>query len=215
MKSLLIKDFYMIRKTALIMMGLGVLYVTMGALDPTSNMQLFSMFLFLFLAILPGTLLSLEEKSHWMELAVMLPFSRGMLVREKYVIGLIHIAIASLLCSLIHAALYALGLGGLHPGQELLALIAMGAGSGLVLIAVALPWMFVLGAAKGRIFMVGSVGLMSGLSVVLLGTYEGDMLMLMAKLGSWVPAMYVAAALMLCLLSMLISTALFRRKQIG
>ena len=110
MIGLLIKDYYSIRKYGVFLLAMGVLYAGIGSVNSMHSPVLFSVFLFLYMGVLTGSVINLEEKSHWEEYAVMLPYSRNKLVAEKYVLSLLNIGVASLIYLVLNLILMAMGM---------------------------------------------------------------------------------------------------------
>ena len=84
MKALLLKDWYVIRRIA----GLYLLVVL--ATQSVSVTGL--VFLAIYPALLPVSAFAYDDRSHWGELAVMMPFSVWDLVLSRYVLGWLCIA---------------------------------------------------------------------------------------------------------------------------
>lgn len=140
MKGLLLKDFYTLGRQMRIFLGLIVVF----ALLPGDSMYSFAV---MYAAMLPYTALAYDERSHWGQLARMLPYTPRQLAASKYLLGWLAVAAATLLSAA--GGLIAALTGG-DPFARLLGLPAV-AGAALLLMAVTLPLMFRFGVERGRI----------------------------------------------------------------
>lgn len=213
MIGLLIKDYYTIRKYGVFLLAMGVLYAGIGSVNSMHSPVLFSVFLFLYMGVLTGSVINLEEKSHWEEYAVMLPYSRNKLVAEKYVLSLLNIGVASLIYLVLNLILMAMGMNRMIL-EDVLYMMLIGASVGLLLPAISLPWMFWLGGTKGRICMIVSVGIivcvLGGFSMI--GTESGAQMWM--NQGWQFGIVLAAGALAVLGLSMLISMAVYARREL-
>lgn len=214
MKGLLIKNYYEVRRYALIMLGMGTLFVLLGALSTEEQSVFISLFLFVYVGVLPCTALNLEEKSHWEQYTAMLPYTRTQLVLEKYLLGVINIAGASIIYVALNGILAALHVGKIDASYVMMTLTS-GVSMGLLMPALSLPWMFALGGAKGRIFMLITVGAIGGTLGALVGAGSTESIIrLLSRLGGkayWLLLLIVAAILGL---SMLISITAYRKREL-
>lgn len=160
MKGLLIKDFSVLMKQMRVFLALIFIF----SIIPGSNMTIFAV---VYAAMMPYTALAYDERSHWDQLAAMMPYTVRDLVLSKYVLGWVFTGGAAALALIAGAAERAFGLAGAAPMTTLLAFFA-----GVIMIALTLPLMFRFGVERGRMFFIllivvvacGSVGLVSGLA---------------------------------------------------
>lgn len=216
MKGLLIKDYYMARKYTLFMAALGVLYSVLGTLEGSEGSGFLALFVFLYMGILSCTVLNLEEKSHWEQYCVMLPCTRVEMVAEKYILALIGVGIGCLLYVAVNAALIATGMSILSWDYVWI-MTAIGAGMGILLPSISLPWMFRFGGAKGRIFMIITIGVIAAALGILTGASgsgEESGLAIIAGLGSRFTVVFALAALGITAVSFLISVGLYRKREL-
>ena len=147
MKGLLLKDFYMTVKYCRVFL-LVVLVFTAASFADKSTLT-FSAFPVLFASMIPVTLISYDEKEKWHIYSGTFPYSRAQIVSSKYVFGLL-VTLAVLILSAAVLAVR-LNLSGSFKGIEFLSSVAGMFTAGLIGAAVILPFIFKLGAEKGRI----------------------------------------------------------------
>ena len=87
MKGLLLKDFYMMLKYCRSYLLIAVVFFAMSFMS-TENL-IFIFYPCVISAMLPVTLLSIDERSRWLPYAATLPVTRAQIVSEKYLFGLI------------------------------------------------------------------------------------------------------------------------------
>ena len=80
MKALVQKDFYVIWKQMRIL-------VLVLALLSMVNSAFNTVFLVVWCSMLPYTAMAYDERSHWNQLAAMMPYSKRDIVLSKYVLG--------------------------------------------------------------------------------------------------------------------------------
>lgn len=141
MKGLLLKDFFTLGKS----LRMFLLLILVFAVMPGYNMSLFAV---VYASLLPVTAISYDERCKWDTLAAMLPYGPTELVIGKYLLGYIGILFAAVLALAVHA-LY--GVLGVSPDSEYLSYIFGGVVSGLLIMALTLPFIYKFGVEKGRI----------------------------------------------------------------
>lgn len=183
MKGLLLKDVYTLGRQVRIYLALIVIF----ALLPGDSMYSFAV---MYAAMLPYTALAYDERSHWDQLARMLPCTPRQLAVSKYLLGWLAVAAAALLSA---AGGLVTGLtGGGDPAARLLGLPAV-AGAALLLMAVTLPLMFRFGVERGRmafLLLMMAAALLIPLAVVSFKS-SGERFALLLALG--LPAAGLAA----------------------
>ena len=143
MKALIQKDFYVIWKQMRI-------YVVIILLLSMINSAFNIVFLVVWCSMLPYTAMAYDERSHWNQLASMMPYSRRDIVLSKYVLGWLCIAAAGVLCLALQAV------SGIFSGNApsvltLLASLCLG----IICLDITLPAVLRFGVERGRmLFMV-------------------------------------------------------------
>ncbi len=90
MKGLLLKDWYLLCRQ----MRLILLLMVVFACLPGLSISAFAVF---YAAMLPISMLASDERSHWADLASMMPCTTGALVGSKYLLGVLLVLAVSVL----------------------------------------------------------------------------------------------------------------------
>lgn len=208
MSALLIKDFHVLLKQ------LGILLLITFAIFCFSDVSVVGFPLF-YVAMMPITALAYDERSHWDELANMMPYSVNQLVGSKYVLGLIHILGIAALSILAQLFRFYTGIERffLDEGTTVYSIIfyvLIIACLALLVTAILLPFLYRFGTEKGRlIFLIL-------LAVVLLFGYSlADKIMALPDSGSPVVMLAVLAAVtaLALLLSWRLSVRFYRMRR--
>lgn len=182
MKALVRKDFYVVVKQ----MKFFILFIVVFSLLPSMSTNLFAI---VYAAMLPYTAMAYDERSHWDQLAAMMPYSIRDIVLSKYVLGWAFVGISVLFT--LAAQLVTMPFTH-YPPAPLDTLTAFC--TGVIVMAITLPLMFRFGVEKGRVvFIFGVVGLaVAGTTFVSISTGP-DSLALPTGL---LPVLLIAAAVL-------------------
>lgn len=145
MKALLMKDAYVLWKQ---MRTVILILVAISLVGGTFN----SVFLVVWCSMLPYTAISYDERSHWGQLAAMMPYSRRDIVLSKYVLGWLCMAASAALSTAVQAAAVLAGREGPDLALLLTSLLA-----GVVALDITLPMIFRFGAEKGRLMLMVAI----------------------------------------------------------
>lgn len=171
MKALILKDAYVIwRQMRLFVACIAVMSLVGGTFN--------TIFLVVWASMLPYTAMAYDDRSHWDQLAAMMPYSPWDIVLSKYVLGLICMAGFTAVNLIIRSA------GALIGGPALSEILSGDGGSGLytlllslfagvVSMDVTMPLIFRFGPERGRMaYLVVVFGAAIGIGAVL-GGLEG------------------------------------------
>lgn len=153
MRALVMKDAYVLwRQMKTFLVILVLLSIVGGVFN--------SIFVVVWCSMLPFTAIAYDERSHWNQLAAMMPYSRRDLVLSKYVLGWLCMAAAMVFSGVIQAVASALGRGSLD-------LLTLGLSflGGMISLAITLPVVLRFGVEKGRmgfLVIVFGVALLAG-----------------------------------------------------
>lgn len=147
MKALLLKDAYQLKaycKSMLLVVGV------FGVVSVFSQDNLFFFaYPIIMMGLLPVSMLSYDERSHWNDFCGCLPVSRAVIVGEKYLLGLLLVVPTAVLLTALR------GLGTAIAGNfDLVGLTQLGGltlALGLLSIELCMPFFFKFGVEKGRI----------------------------------------------------------------
>ena len=91
MSALIRKDFYVLWKQMRFFLLLVIVFSVIGS-------EFYTIFAVVWASMLPYTALAYDERSHWDQLAAMMPYSTRNMVLSKYVLGWLCMAGAMMLC---------------------------------------------------------------------------------------------------------------------
>lgn len=167
MKGLLLKDFYFMQRHMRVYLLLMLVFVLLPGSMPLMAV--------IYSVMLPITVLAYDDNAKWPELAAMLPFSTRALVFSKYLLGYLLSGCFVLLAVLARAAYQVCWpLVTSRPvdndfafsGDFVNFMLLIWLGS-LTLLALNLPLMFRLGAEKGRLAFILTLGVLFGITIPL------------------------------------------------
>lgn len=156
MKALIQKDVYVIWKQMRIFI---VVILLLSMVNNTFN----AVFLVVWCSMLPYTAMAYDERSHWNQLAAMLPYTKRDVVLSKYVLGWLCMAAAGVLCLVMQTVIGHFS-GNATSVSTLLASLCLG----VISLDITLPAVLRFGVERGRmIFMVMIFAVAIGAGVVL------------------------------------------------
>ncbi len=139
MKALIQKDVYVLWKQVRTFL---LIIVIMTAVGGTFN----NFFIVVWCSMMPYTALAYDERSHWGQLAAMMPYSRRDIVLSKYVLGWLCAGVAALICLVMQTAMSVVTKSpanmGLMAASFLMAVLALD---------VTIPLVLRFGVEKGRL----------------------------------------------------------------
>ncbi|HHW22582.1 MAG TPA: ABC-2 transporter permease [Clostridiaceae bacterium] len=148
MKGLLIKDWFVIWKQGRIMIILSLIY---SILAVTGSGYFFAGFSSVFLAMLPLTVMGLDERCKWDHYAIALPYSRKDIVMSKYIITVLGALAASVLFIASTVIKWSID-GNAGDFMSLMKQAFMLMSLGLFYSTINLPIAFRFGVDKGRLW---------------------------------------------------------------
>ena len=156
MEALLLKDLCVLwKQMRMMLLILAFLSVVGGAFN--------SVFVVVWCALLPYTAIAYDERSHWDQLAAMMPYSKRDIVLSKYVLGWLCMAAAGFLCLAARVAL-----GRFLESEVDASIVLVSLCLGVISLDVTLPAVMRFGVERGRmIFMVVIFGAALGAGVAL------------------------------------------------
>ncbi len=148
MKALIMKDVYVLwKQMRIFLLILAVMSMTGGIFN--------NIFVVIWCSMLPYSAIAYDERSHWDQLAAMMPYSRRDVVLSKYVLGWLCMAGAVALSLVLQGAAGLAGGPGPEPALMLTSLMG-----GIVALDVTLPLIFRFGVERGRlVFMIVVFGI--------------------------------------------------------
>lgn len=191
MKSLLLKDFYVITKQ----LKIFLIIIPVIALTTGEAMSAFSILLG---AVLPMTAIAYDERSKWNELAAMMPYSKFDLIFSKYLLGYLCMFGAALLVFIGQIIGKNNGIVVIDDDINVLLFAVMG---GLIFIAINTPILFKFGSEKGRFVFIITMALV-GASGPILQKVDSRIIL---KIFNLSPVILLAFVVILNVMSLMIS----------
>lgn len=209
MKPLIIKDIYVLARTMKLYLVLMICYAALGV----SGNSFFYYFPIIFASVLPLTVYSYDEQSHFTGFSLTLPVTRRALVLSKYALGFFLTGSAAIIVILFHECFLLLPLEE-TPAFSLLGLLVISC-VGLLAMDLNLPLILWLGAEKGRLFYIiticASAVIVSGSTVGV--KPAGSFPPLAHGISSGVAAAIAVSFLLLAtLVSVMVSLKIFDKK---
>ena len=143
MSALILKDYYVIFRQ----MRIFLLLVLVFSCIPGA---FYSTFAVVYASMLPYTALAYDERSHWGQMAAMMPYSDRDLVLSKYVFGWLSTAAAAAASFVLQTVLAAVWPGAEGPSVPVILLSVCVA---VCILDITLPMMFRFGVEKARLAM--------------------------------------------------------------
>lgn len=138
MKALVMKDAYVLWKQLRIFV---LVLAVMALVGGTFN----NIFVVVWCSMLPYSAMAYDERSHWDQLAAMMPYSRRDIVLSKYVLGWICMGLSVVMMLLLQVLTTLIGRAGPEFSMMLTSLFG-----GFIALAVTLPLIFRFGVERGR-----------------------------------------------------------------
>lgn len=205
MKGLIIKDFFVLKKQAKVLLALLVFYLVYAvAIKDISMLAMIT----LLCVMLPITTMAYDEKNKWDKFVLSMPIPRNTLVLSKYLFGIMLDLAGIIIVALI--SMLMIYFSNETKITEVLVMSVVFGAVGLAFLAIMLPILFKFGVEKGRILMMLVI-----FAPIILG-------MVFPKLGIAPPSeqtlkllAYSAPALIMLvlLISIKISIAIYNKKE--
>lgn len=205
MKGILYKDFLVLKKQGVIILGCLLLYGII-ALFGGDDSSIFSFAVVFLGTMLPVTALAYDEQAKWDKYALSMPVSRTEMVVSKYLLCLIVFAVAGILnlsVELIQKK------GIIDMDAVLVSLVVLSLG--ILYVSVMLPLLFRFGVEKGRLMILLVVFVPVGIFMLL--DWAG---VSMPKSDTEITALLKilpVVALAALILSVLVSVAIYQKKE--
>lgn len=163
MKGLLLKDWYVMKKTCRTYLLLALVFLVVSVFGDDNVFLIF--YPAMLVGMIPVTLLSYDERSKWQITCAALPCTRAQFVSAKYLIGLLAQLTTLALTALAQAA--RLHMSGAFRWSSWAALLAVLLSLSLVTAAITPPFMFRYGVEKGRLLYCVTLGVMCAASALI------------------------------------------------
>ncbi len=155
------KDFYLIWGYCRFLVLVSLLFMLIPYFSSDTDSAFYSVYPRMFMGMIPLTLYTYDEREHWCSSCATLPISRRTYVLSKYALGLLLSASALVLAMVLNLFFGIMG----KPSVALS--LGLSLAMSLTVPAATMPFVFWLGAEKGRIVYVCGIGVGSSASVML------------------------------------------------
>lgn len=163
MKGLLLKDWYLGKKTLIATLFIMIIFAVVTVISDNNYFMVYSVVLG---GMIPVTLISYDEKSSWNTYSLTMPYTRAQIVSEKYIVTMIILAVSviSLGIGLVVRAEMskAVNLNSVFAALGMLSVV------GVITPSIMLPVIFKFGVDKGRfVYYIIIVALSSGIASIM------------------------------------------------
>ncbi len=201
MKGLLLKDILNLKQQGKIYLAILGVWLLVSFMNKDANF--FASVMMIFAAMLPMSAVAYDEKAKWDSYALTMPFTKNDLVLSKYLLALI----GSLVGSIVSLAV---GLLLDNEFAALLTTVKLYLSIGMIIASIVLPFIFKLGAEKGRLI------------IMLMFIIPSAFVMIITKINVPMPNerqimfaidMLPFIALVIVVVSIMISQSIYNRKE--
>lgn len=208
MKGLLLKDWYMMKKYCRSSLFVAVGFIVLSLIG---NDNLFFVFYpFLLCGMIPVNLLGYDERSRWIQYSGTMPYTKTQIVSGKYLVGLLVQVILLIVMGVVQTVKM-MTAGEVVLGDFAVLMLLMFIVSTLTS-AIPLPFIFKLGAEKGRTAYYVMIGFACGVSILASGFYKGQLGIEMNP--NWLLAVLVVAGIGIYILSWYMSIVFYKKREI-
>lgn len=205
MKGLLIKDFYMVKKHCMMLIGISLLFFGISLFGKTIY---FAYYPLAILSILPMNILGFEDFYRWNKTEVTLPVSRTQAVLEKYALLFVFIIPAIVISNLIFFFVFSFDF------REIISLVSIMLFTSVIVPSIVFPICFKIGYTRAKVFIGILIPIIMGAIVFInVGNLSGEMLII----GKFTPQqnayLFAVAAVILIGISMLLSIRFYKKRE--
>ncbi len=208
MKGLLLNDWLIMWKQCWIQLACILLF---GVLSIIGDNQSFLLFVVLYSALLPQTIMAYNEKNKWDRMALTMPVSRDQIVAERYLMSLIMVAASFIICSLFSVATSVIKGGGLDESLQIILLMG---GMTIIINAVYMPVIFRFGMERARLCVIIIAGAVGAVVYMVSSGEAAGLASLADKIMNTNIFLFLGICLLIYVLSMLVSMGIYSRKQL-
>lgn len=209
MRGIILKDLYLMNKYCRSYLFLTLLFIALSVVSGEN--LVFAIYPSVVCGFVTVTLLSLDEKSRWLSYSASLPYTKGQIVSEKYLLGLV-LQIAVLALTGIAQAVR-MDRSGTLEAEPLFVLMALLTAVALMTSAVNLPLVFRFGCERARILFYVLIGIICALGVVIPMFLNGEIMFRIDPVT--VSAVAILIAAIGYVLSWILSVQIYKRREIG
>jgi len=208
MKGLLLNDWFIIWKQCWMQILCIIIF---GLLSILGDNQNFLLFVVLYSALLPQTVMAYNEKNKWDKMALTMPVSRDQVVGERYLMSFLLVTAAFIIC-IVFSFIKTLIVGG-NINVVLQFVLLMG-GMTLIINSIYLPVIFRFGMERARLCVIIIAGVIGGLVYMISSGEASGLINIAESIMNANIILYLAICLLIYILSMLVSMGIYSKKQL-
>jgi hypothetical protein len=207
MKGLLLNDWYIMWKQCWLQL---ICIIIFGVFSIIGDNQSFFLFVVLYSALLPQTIMAYNEKNKWDRMALTMPVSRDQVVGERYLMSLIMVTLAFIMCIAFSIIKSIIGGGDF---QETLQYVLLMAGATIIVNSIYMPVIFKFGMERARLCVIIIAGAV-GAVVYMVASGEASGLQNAAvQIMNTNIFLFLGVCILIYFLSMLVSMGIYSKKQ--
>lgn len=208
MKGLLLNDWFIIWKQCWMQILCIIIF---GLLSIVGDNQNFLLFVVLYSALLPQTVMAYNEKNKWDKMALTMPVSRDQVVGERYLMSFLLVTAAFIIC-IVFSFIKTLIVGG-NINVVLQFVLLMG-GMTLIINSIYLPVIFRFGMERARLCVIIIAGVIGGLVYMISSGEASGLINIAESIMNANIILYLTICLLIYILSMLVSMGIYSKKQL-
>lgn len=208
MKGLLLNDWFIIWKQCWMQILCIIIF---GLLSILGDNQNFLLFVVLYSALLPQTVMAYNEKNKWDKMALTMPVSRDQVVGERYLMSFLLVTAAFIIC-IVFSFIKTLIVGG-NINVVLQFVLLMG-GMTLIINSIYLPVIFRFGMERARLCVIIIAGVIGGLVYMISSGEASGLINIAESIMNANIILYLTICLLIYILSMLVSMGIYSKKQL-
>lgn len=204
MKGLLIKDFYLIKKTCRMYFLMILVFFAVAVFIPERS----AVYLYdaIFMGMLSHSLLAIEERDGSDKYYLICPVSKKQIVIEKYILS-------AILISAVAVVIAVLELIKKTDLSEIALILSLVAAVGVIFPSISMPIMFRYGYAKGKIVFMCIGGAMGIGGAFLVNSTTFFSVAFAQAINGFIPLVLIVTAVLIFVLSCLISVRLYQKRE--
>lgn len=208
MMGLLLNDWFIMWKQCWLQILCILLF---GVISIVGDNQSFLLFVVLYSALLPQTVIAYNEKNKWDRMALTMPVSRDQIVGERYLMSFLMTAAAFIICIVFSFVKALIGEVNIN---ETLQFVLLTGGMTLIINSIYLPVIFRFGIERARLCVIIIAGITGALVYLISSGESSGINNMIERIMNTNIFLLLAICLLIYLLSMLVSMGIYSKKQL-
>lgn len=208
MRGLLYNDWIIMWKQCWLQIICIILF---GVFSIIGDNQSFLLFVVLYSALLPQTIMAYNEKNKWDRMALTMPVSRDQIVAERYIMSFTLVAVAFIICTVFSFAKSLIGGGSINEALQVVLLMG---GVTLIINSIYMPVIFRFGMERARLCVIIIAGAVGAVVYAVSSGEASGLTSLAEGIMNANVFLFLAVCLLIYILSMLVSMGIYSKKQL-